>query len=157
MNRISLDKEGNALAVLVENMGRVNYGAKLKDAKGITQGIGFGNNFVYHWKNYQLPLDDISKVEFKEGVDAFDGTPVFLKAEIEIDECCDTFVKLPTFKKGIIIVNNRVLSRHWEVGPQRSAYLPAPFLKKGKNEIVVLELEGYETPSVILDSEPDLG
>lgn len=156
-NSVEIKKEGAELAVLVENMGRVNYGAKLKDAKGITQGIGFGNNFVYHWKNYPLPLDDISGVDFKEGVPEFDGTPILLKAEIEIDECCDTFVKLPDFKKGIIIVNNRVLSRHWEVGPQRSAYLPAPFLREGKNEIVVLELEGYKNPVALLDDEPDLG
>ncbi len=154
---ISVEAEGAELSVLVENMGRVNYGAKLKDAKGITQGIGFGNNFVYHWKNYALPLDDVSGIDFKEGVNAFDGTPTFLKAEFEVDEKCDTFVKLPTFKKGIIIVNNRVLSRHWEVGPQRSAYLPAPFLREGMNEIVVLELEGYEEPACILDDEADLG
>lgn len=157
VNSISVDKEGNELAVLVENMGRVNYGAKLRDRKGITEGIGFGNNFIYHWQNYALPLTDISGLEFKEGVDAFDGTPVFLKAEIEIDECCDTFVKLPTFKKGIIIVNGFVLSRYWEVGPQQSAYLPAPFLKKGKNEIVVFELEGFEKPCVVLDDEMDIG
>ncbi len=157
MNRLSIDKEGNELAILVENMGRVNYGAKLRDRKGITEGIGFGNNFVYHWQNYPLPLTDISGLEFKEGVDAFDGTPVFLKAEIEIDECCDTFVKLPTFTKGIIIVNGFVLSRYWNVGPQQSAYLPAPLLKKGKNEIVVLELEGFEKPCVVLDDEMDIG
>ncbi len=156
-NIVAIEEGGAELAVLVENMGRVNYGAKLKDAKGITQGIGFGNNFVYHWKNYPLPLDDVSGVDFKAGVPEFDGTPVLLKAEFEVDECCDTFVKLPDFKKGIIIVNNRVLSRHWEVGPQRSAYLPAPFLKEGKNEIVVLELEGYKKPAVLLDDEPDLG
>lgn len=154
---ISIDAGGNELAVLVENMGRVNYGPYLKDPKGITQGIGFGNNFIYHWQNYALPLDDVSGVEFKDGVDAFDGTPVFLKAELDIDEPCDTFVKLPGFKKGIIIVNNRVLSRYWEAGPQRSAYLPAPFLKKGKNEIVVMELEGFDKPEVLLDDEPDIG
>lgn len=154
---IEIDPQGNELAVLVENMGRVNYGANLKDPKGITQGIGFGNNFVYHWQNYPLPLDDISKVRFADGAAEFDGTPLFLKAEIELDECCDTFVKLPDFKKGIIIVNNRVLSRYWEKGPQRSAYLPAPFLKKGKNEIVILELEGCGKPSVLLDDKPDLG
>ncbi len=157
VNSISIDKEGNELAILVENMGRVNYGAKLRDRKGITEGIGFGNNFVYHWQNYPLPLTDISGLEFKDGVDAFDGTPVFLKAEIEIDECCDTFVKLPTFTKGIIIVNGFVLSRYWNVGPQQSAYLPAPFLNKGKNEIVVLELEGFEKPFVLLDDEMDIG
>lgn len=87
----------------------------------------------------------------------FDGTPVLLKAELDITECCDTFIKLPGFKKGIIIINNRVLSRHWEVGPQRSAYIPAPFLREGKNEIVVLELEGFEEPACLLDNEPDLG
>ena len=156
-NEVEIPAEGARMSVLVENMGRVNYGAKLRDAKGITQGIGFGNNFVYHWKNYPLPLDDISAVEFNEGVQPFDGTPVFLKAEIDIDECCDTFIKLPDFKKGIIIVNNRVLSRYWEVGPQRSAYIPAPFLKEGKNEIVVMELEGFGKSAFILDDEPDLG
>ena len=72
---VSVEPEGAELAVLVENMGRVNYGAKLKDAKGITQGIGFGNNFVYHWKNYPLPLDDISGVEFKEGVQPLTAHP----------------------------------------------------------------------------------
>ncbi len=157
VNSISIDKDGNELAILVENMGRVNYGAKLRDRKGITEGIGFGNNFVYHWQNYPLPLTDLMGLEFKEGVAAFDGTPVFLKAEIEIDECCDTFVKLPTFTKGIIIVNGFVLSRYWNVGPQQSAYLPAPFLKKGKNEIIVLELEGFEKPCVVLDDEMDIG
>lgn len=157
MNSISVDRDGNELAILVENMGRVNYGAKLRDRKGITEGIGFGNNFVYHWQNYALPMTDVSGLEFTEGVEAFDGTPVFLKAEIEIDECCDTFVKLPTFTKGIIIVNGRVLSRYWNVGPQQSAYLPAPFLKEGKNEIIVLELEGFEKPCVVLDDEPDIG
>ena len=156
-NAVKIPAEGAEMTVLVENMGRVNYGAKLKDAKGITQGIGFGNNFVYHWKNYPLPLDDISAVEFNDGIQSFDGTPVFLKAEVEIDECCDTFIKLPGFKKGIISVNNRVLSRYWEVGPQRSAYIPAPFLREGKNEIVVMELEGFENPVFILDDEPDLG
>ena len=156
-NEVEIPAEGAKMSVLVENMGRVNYGAKLKDPKGITQGIGFGNNFVYHWKNYPLPLDDVSAVEFADSVQAFDGTPVFLKAEVEIDECCDTFIKLPGFKKGIIIVNNRVLSRYWEVGPQKSAYIPALFLKEGKNEIVVMELEGFEKPVFILDDEPDLG
>lgn len=158
-NKVSLaiGKEGNELAVLVENMGRVNYGTKLRDCKGVTEGIGFGNNFVYHWQAYPLPFDDASGVEFKKGVEPFDGEPVLLKAEFEIDECCDTFVKLHTFIKGIIIVNGKVLSRYWNVGPQRSAFLPAPFLNKGKNEIIVMELEGFENPAVLLDDKEDIG
>lgn len=149
--------EGATLSVLVENMGRVNYGAYLKDPKGVTEGIGFGWNFIYHWQTYPLPLDDLSAVDFIEQKPVFDSTPLLLRAEIDIDECCDTFVKLPGFKKGLIFINGRALSRYWEVGPQRSAYLPAPFLKKGKNELIVLELEGFDEASVTLDDEPDLG
>lgn len=149
--------EGATLSVLVENMGRVNYGAYLRDPKGVTEGIGFGWNFIYHWQTYPLPLDDLSAVDFIEQKPVFDSTPLLLRAEIDIDECCDTFVKLPSFKKGMIFINGRALSRYWEVGPQRSAYLPAPFLKKGKNELIVLELEGFDEASVTLDDEPDLG
>lgn len=149
--------EGATLSVLVENMGRVNYGAYLRDPKGVTEGIGFGWNFIYHWQTYPLPLDDLSAVDFIEQKPVFDSTPLLLRAEIDIDECCDTFVKLPGFKKGLIFINGRALSRYWEVGPQRSAYLPAPFLKKGKNELIVLELEGFYEASVTLDDEPDLG
>lgn len=149
--------EGATLSVLVENMGRVNYGAYLRDPKGVTEGIGFGWNFIYHWQTYPLPLDDLSAVDFIEQKPVFDSTPLLLRAEIDIDECCDTFVKLPGFKKGLIFINGRALSRYWEVGPQRSAYLPAPFLKKGKNELIVLELEGFDEASVTLDDEPELG
>lgn len=155
--RTSFDKEGNELAVIVENMGRVNYGAHLKDSKGITYGIGLGNNFIFHWQAYPLPFDNIEKAAFREEVSKFNGEPVILKAEIDIDECHDTFIKLPGFKKGIIILNGKVLSRYWEKGPQKSAYIPSPFLKKGKNEIAIVEFEGYETPEFILDDKEDIG
>lgn len=155
--KVAFEKEGNELSVIVENMGRVNYGAHLKDPKGITYGIGLGNNFIFHWKAYPLPFDNIGKAEFKNEICAFDGEPVILKAEIDIDECHDTFIKLPGFKKGIIILNGKVLSRYWEVGPQKSAYIPGPFLKKGKNEIAVVEFEGYDKPEFILDDKEDIG
>ncbi len=158
-NKVSMavDKDGNELTVIVENMGRINYGPRLKDKKGITEGIGFGRNFIYHWDAYPLPFDDVSRVDFKEGVPAFDGEPVLLKAAFDADECCDTFVKLYNFRKGIIILNGKVLSRYWEAGPQRSAYIPAPFLRKGRNELVVVEFEGYGKPVALLDDNDDIG
>ena len=83
---------------------------------------------------------------------------MFLRGTFDAgEEPKDTFVKLPGFKKGVIFVNGKPLSRHWEIGPQRSAYLPAPFLKKGENELVVLELDGFETPEAVLSDEMDLG
>ena len=154
----AIPEEGLTLDILVENMGRVNYGPYLKDAKGITEGVRLGQQFVYDWNAWTLPMDDVSEIPFTEGVAPFNGTPVFLKGEFDAgDEPMDTFIKLPGFKKGMIFINGKPLSRHWEVGPQKSAYLPAPFIKKGINTITVLETDGFEKPECILDDEMDIG
>lgn len=156
--KLSIPKEGLDLDILVENMGRSNYGYHMIDHKGITEGIRHGQAFLYQWDNYPLPLNDLSVVAFNNGVAAFDGKPVFLRTELNIEGApCDTFVKLPGFKKGVIFVNGRILSRYWEVGPQHSAYLPAPFLHEGANEIIVLELDGFDKPEVLFDDTADLG
>ncbi|MBR3437887.1 MAG: beta-galactosidase [Clostridia bacterium] len=161
--KLTVPEKGMRLDILVENMGRTNYGRKLADRKGITRGAGFSNNYIYNWKAYCLPLDNTDKIEWTDST-AFDGTATFLYAELNIeDEPRDTFIKTDGFKKGVIIVNGRVLSRYWEIGPQRSAYLPAPFLRKGKNTIILLETEGFkspestEAPEILLSDTPDLG
>lgn len=156
--KIKVPSDGCELAVLVENMGRINYGYNLMDRKGITEGIRLGQAFVYQWDCYPLPLNDLSGIKFEDKTPEFDGTPLFMRAVLTLNEPPkDTFVKLPGFKKGVIFVNGRILSRYWEVGPQKSAYLPAPFLKEGENEIIVLDLEGFERPEVVLDDAFDLG
>ncbi|MBO4367141.1 MAG: beta-galactosidase [Clostridia bacterium] len=156
--KLRIPAEGLRLDILAENMGRTNYGYHMTELKGITEGVRLGQQFLFHWKAYPLPMDDITRVPFKPGVSKFDGTPVFLKGSFDIlSEPRDTFVKLPGFTKGIIFINGKLLSRYWAVGPQRSAYLPAPWLKKGKNEIVIFETDGFETPEALLDDTPDLG
>ncbi|MBR3928123.1 MAG: beta-galactosidase [Clostridia bacterium] len=156
--KFSIPKEGVKLDILVENMGRINYGPFIKDAKGITEGVRLGQQFLYGWDAYTLPMDDVSKLKYEDGVSPFDGTPVFLSGTFDAgDEPADTFVKLPGFKKGVIFLNGRPLSRHWEIGPERSAYLPAPFLKKGENELTVLELDGFNAPEAFLDDQMDIG
>lgn len=156
--QISVPKEGCDLDILVENMGRVNYGYHMLDRKGITEGIRLGQAFVYQWDHYPLPMDDLSGLKFEARKPEFDGTPLFMRGSFNVEGApCDTFVKLPGFKKGLIYVNGRLLSRHWEVGPQKSAYLPAPFLREGENELIVLELEGFDKPVALLDDEAELG
>ena len=156
--RLCVPAEGLTLDVLVENMGRVNYGPYLRDPKGVTEGIRLGQQFLYGWDEWTLPMDDLSALKFEDGAAPFDGTPVFLRGTFDAgEEPKDTEVKRPGFKKGVIFVNGKPLSRHWAIGPQRSAYLPAPFLKKGENELVVLELDGFETPEAVLSDEMDLG
>ncbi|MGN0741979.1 MAG: beta-galactosidase family protein [Candidatus Fimadaptatus sp.] len=154
--KLAVPREGCDLDILVENMGRINYGYHLLDRKGITEGIRLGQAFVYQWDNYPLGLTDLSGVRFERKAPAFDGTPLFMRATLDVDEPCDTFIKLPGFKKGVIFVNGRILSRYWEVGPQHSAYLPAPFMRKGENEIIVLELDGFDKPVAVLDDTPEL-
>ena len=154
--KLAVPREGCDLDILVENMGRINYGYHLLDRKGITEGIRLGQAFVYQWDNYPLGLTDLSGVRFERKAPAFDGTPLFMRATLDVDEPCDTFIKLPGFKKGVIFVNGRILSRYWEVGPQHSAYLPAPFMRKGENEIIVLELDGFDRPVAVLDDTPEL-
>ncbi len=156
--KFGVPKEGVKLDILVENMGRINYGPYLKDAKGITEGVRLGQQFLYGWTAYTLSMDDVSNLPLKDGVNTFDGSPVFLSGTFDAgDEPKDTFVKLPGFKKGVIFVNGKPLSRHWEIGPQKSAYLPAPFIKKGVNEITVLELDGFDKAEAILDDQMDIG
>lgn len=156
---LKIPSSGAELTILVENMGRVNYGPKLSDKKGIIGGVRLGQQFVYHWKHYPLPLDNAENAVFvSNNKSKFKKRPVLLKGILNIsDEPRDTFVKLNGFKKGIIIVNGQVLSRYWEAGPQHTAYLPAPFLKKGENSVIVLELEGYKKAEVEFCDTPDIG
>lgn len=159
---LRVPEEGIDLSILVENMGRVSYGHEMKDYKGITDSVRLGPTYIYNWTAYPLELNDLSAVEFKPESDMiFFDHPTFYKAQFIIaDKPADTFIKLPAFKKGVIFINGKVLSRYWDKGPQRSAYLPAPLLNEGVNEIVVLELEGFKkgkkNPVVVLDNKPEL-
>ena len=156
--KLAVPEEGVDLCVLVENMGRVNYGPNMLDRKGIDGAIRLGQTFLYHWEALPLPLDDLSAVKFSGDVKPFDGRPRLLRGAFTVDgEPEDTFVRLDGFKKGVIFVNGRVLSRYWAVGPQKTAYLPAPFLKTGENELVVLELDGCDRPEALLTDEEDIG
>ncbi len=155
--KLAVPAEGLDLAVLVENMGRVNYGQNLLDRKGIDGAIRLGQTFLYHWEALPLPLDDLSAVSFGE-MKPFDGRPQLLRGAFTVDgEPEDTFVRMDGFRKGVIFVNGHPLSRYWEVGPQRTAYLPAPFLRSGENELIALELDGRDRCAALLTNEPDLG
>ena len=155
--KLAVPPEGVDLAVLVENMGRTNYGPNMLDRKGIDGAIRLGQTFLYHWEALPLPLNDLSPVRFGP-TRPFDGRPQLLRGAFTVDGAPeDTFVRLDGFKKGVIFVNGRVLSRYWEVGPQKTAYLPAPFMRTGENELIILELDGRSGSAALLTDEPDIG
>ncbi len=156
--RIPLGYQKTAqLDILVENMGRVNYGRKLRDKKGAV-GMSFGNQFHFGWDMYALPLDNLDKVEFKPLESTELAGPVFLRGELNIEgKPADTFLRLDGFKKGFVTVNGFNLGRYWEIGPTKTLYVPAPMLKEGKNEIIVFESDGTSTATIEFFAEPDLG
>lgn len=149
------------LDILVENMGRVNYGPKLMDRKGI-QGVRSRVRHQMGWEIYPLPMEDLSGLQYlpveQENSAALTG-PVFLRGYLTLDtDPCDTFMRLDGFTKGFVVVNGHNLGRYWNpAGPQKTLYVPAPFLQKGRNEIVVFESDRTERTSVELLAAPDLG
>jgi len=154
----SIPPEGVQLSVLVENMGRTNYGPSLRDVKGITEGIRFGAQFLYHWTIHTLPMEDLSKLEYTPTTAKCEGKPTFYKGTFQVDEAADTFLELKGWNKGVAYINGFNLGRYWEtVGPQKTLYIPAPLLRKGENELVLFELHGAEEPVVILRDSAILG
>lgn len=149
------EQESAELDILVENMGRVNYGPKMEhQAKGIADGVLINGRYHFGWEHYTLALDNIDKVDFNAGYS--EGTPAFYKFCPTIDECADTFLDITGFGKGCVFVNGFNLGRYWSIGPQKRLYIPAPLLKKGVNSIIVFETEGQAAGSISLKADPQL-
>lgn len=156
---VDIPEGGATLDILVENMGRVNYGPRLKDAKGITEGVRLDNQFLFDWEIYPLPLADLTALPFTPLTVQSKSAehPMFFRGQLFIDDIADTFVRLDGWVKGVVWINGFNLGRYWEKGPQKTLYLPGPLLREGLNEIIVLELHGTDKPELELIDAHDLG
>ena len=132
--------------VIVENMGHINYGYNVLDKKGLNKFLTY-YKWVYSapmdWLNYSLPMDNeqIGKVAFVQNEKLIDeNKPIFLKGTFFVDGTADCFVKPVGLHRGFIIVNGVNIGRYdCDKGPQKTYYLPACYLKKGNNEMIVFE------------------
>ena len=142
------------IGVLVEGMGRVNYGKELYDRKGISN-LRLANQVLTDFDVYTMPLDNLEKLKFKSNKSESKNGPVFLKGTFKAGngEC---FVNMNGFTKGYVFVNGFNLGRYWNIGPQKSLYLPGAILKE-ENEIIILEIEKCKTDEVIIEATPNLG
>jgi len=149
--------ESARLDILVENMGRVNYGPKLFDQKGIVGGIRLGQRFHFGWDHYRLPMDDLSSLVWKKAEAAC--VPSFYRGFLNIEgKPADTFIRLDGFEKGFVTVNGFNIGRYYNsAGPQRTMYIPAPLLREGENEIIVFESDRCDSPRVTFVDTPELG
>ncbi|WP_053058242.1 beta-galactosidase [Pedobacter sp. BMA] len=132
------------LDILVETTGRVNFGEAIIDRKGITQKVeifeGDRSEELTEWSCYSFPVDyDFqSKMIFKN---EHATGPAWHKANFKLSKTGDTYLDLSTWSKGMVWVNGHNIGRFWKIGPQQTMFVPGVWLKKGINEIIVLDLE----------------
>lgn len=145
------------LDILVEAMGRINFGRAIKDFKGITDNVTVtenrnGHDFVCDLKNWEIFCleDDPAYYE------SMNGTPIsgispdsngrlprgLYRGTFKVTKPSDTFLDFSSWGKGLVYVNGHPLGRIWEIGPQQTLYMPGCWLKKGENEIMVFDILG---------------
>ncbi|XP_077210124.1 beta-galactosidase 17 [Tasmannia lanceolata] len=160
-----------SLFVLVENLGRVNYGQYLHDRKGILSSVLLDGTILRRWKMFPISFDSLNKlskpnpimrVAVSRAAKMFEKSdhaqitsiePGFYRGHFIIDpvnQVKDTFISFSGWNKGIAFINNFNIGRFWTaVGPQCNLYIPAPILKHGENVVVIFELEASNPELVV--------
>lgn len=135
-------KCGDELTILVENMGRANFGPKMMRKKGIVGRCLFDGKIHFLWSAYRLPMNNLANLRYS--AQKPEEESCFYRGNFTIENVADTFLKTDHFKKGFVVINGFNLGRYWEIGPQERLYVPASVLKKGTNEIIVFESDGLK-------------
>jgi len=129
----------NTIDILVENGGRINFGPNLlKNNKGITEMVSLNGTELKGWQMFSLPMTTPGKIVFNNK--PVPGAAVLKKAGFALQNVGDTYLDMRSWGKGAVWINGHNLGRYWEKGPQQTIYVPAEWLQKGKNEIIIFEL-----------------
>jgi len=124
--------------ILVEGTGRINFTAELRNERqGINGAVTLGGKELSVWQIFPLPMDDLSKLHFHESVKNALVGPAFYRGRFDLSSVGDTFLDTRGWGKGTVWLNGHALGRFWNLGPQQTLYVPAPWLRKGTNEIIV--------------------
>ena len=150
-------RRGAVLDILVEAMGRINFGRAIKDFKGITDRVTLtetrdGREFVCDLKDWTVfNIEDTpefyASAAFRPIAEAVPDTDGRLprgiyRGTFTVRKPHDTFLNFETWGKGLVYVNGHPLGRIWEIGPQQTLYMPGCWLREGDNEIVVFDILG---------------
>jgi beta-galactosidase len=124
--------------ILVENNGRVNFGPYLlNNRKGLVNAVSLAGIKVQNWKMYSFPFANTNSLKFK-GLTSKVG-PALYKGVFNVNEIADTYLDMRGFGKGFVFLNGHNLGKYWQIGPQQTIYIPAGWLKKTGNEIIVFD------------------
>ena len=172
-------KAGSLLVIVVEAMGRINFGRAIKDFKGIVGNVTISSKVGKHdvtyslkgWEKYfvndkyetaLLAFHRASATENNEYIEGFKedakmmGGRGYYRGYFNINKVGDTFLNFETWGKGQVYVNGHAMGRIWSIGPQQTLYIPGCWLKKGKNEVIVLDVVGPKEPVVWGQDKPEL-
>ena len=187
-------KKGAELIIIVEGMGRINFGRAIKDFKGIVGNVTLTTETddvemvltPKQWMNVAIPddyetaakaldmvkgvNDQVAAGKVKGSVPAlaftqgYEGSkklgdimkPGYHRGYFTLKKVGDTFLNFETWGKGQVYVNGHAMGRIWSIGPQQTLYVPGCWLKKGKNEVIVLDVVGPREPVVWGQAEPEL-
>lgn len=147
---------GADFGMLVENLGRINYGHLLgRDTKGICEDVAVEWQILVDWDMWKIPVDTPSKMlNFKPFRQILRGRPAFYKIEWDVEKPADAFLQFPGIHGGAWI-NGKPLGRYWNIGPGSTLYIPGVWLKKGRNELVIFETEKLRKPYVDILDHPE--
>ena len=168
-------KRGDALTILVEGMGRINFGRAIKDFKGIVGDVtitaDISTDLVTktpdtemtikskRWNLATIPDDyetALKALSAKTNKNHAWGARGYYRGYFNLKKVGDTFLNFETWGKGQVYVNGHAMGRIWSIGPQQTLYIPGCWLKKGKNEIIVLDVVGPREAVVWGQAEPEL-
>ncbi len=141
------------LSILVENSGRVNFARPLRyEEKGITHRVTLAGRELTGWNVYTFPMRDLSEldcqvtgaVECQRSIRMMSFEPMqtagFYVGAFDLTRTGDTFLDMRDWGKGTVWVNGHQLGRFWGIGPEQTLYVPGPWLRAGRNDVVVFDL-----------------
>ncbi|SEF38036.1 beta-galactosidase [Amycolatopsis pretoriensis] len=156
---IALPRAHGELLVLVEDQGRVDYGPRIGEAKGIIGGAALHGEPLTGWDVLPLELEALPGLRpaAPSLVAGAVAGPVLLRASVDVDASADLFLDTGEWGKGLVWFNGFPLGRYWRRGPQRTLYVPRPVVRAGANDLVVLELDTMLDPAARFVPRPLLG
>ena len=165
-------KKGQELKIVIEAMGRINFGRAIKDYKGITNSVTLsadveGHELIWSLKRWTILTipDDYATAQKALTLIPEHSSPTrslshlpsgYYRGYFNLKRTGDTFLNMEQFGKGQVYVNGHAIGRFWSIGPQQTLYVPGCWLKKGKNEVIVLDVVGPKKPVMMGQKTPEL-
>jgi beta-galactosidase len=154
---VVLPETRGELVIVVEDQGRVDYGPRIGEHKGLIGGVALDGVELTDWCVRPVDLDRVPELAAHARRSGLPAGPALAHGVIELDEPADLFLDTLHWGKGLVWVNGFLLGRYWRRGPQRTLIVPAPVTRAGANEVALLEFEAIAEPVIRTLAAPELG